>query len=461
MVSSTKPGFQSRRLFLKRSAQVAVMGAASPWAMGLNSLCEAAALHADDYKAIVCVFLYGGNDYANTVVPYDDVNHSAYAAVREGMAFDRDRLTATLLKPKTPLPQGMQFALAPDLAPLMPLFNQGQMAVQLNVGPLVEPTTFDTYKSGKVALPNKLFSHNDQQSAWQSDQPQLARSGWGGRIGDLMMAHNHKAALTCISVHGNALFVSGERAVSYQISPEGAIPFHCLQRPLYGSDQASEAALRLLMQRRPHVLEQAYLDVVQRSIALEKDLSAALGELPALKTTFPDNNPLAEQLKMVAQLLAAHPRLGLKRQVFMVGLGGFDTHDNLAGRHPELMQTLAAGLAAFQTSVQELGLEKQVCTFTASDFGRTLSSNGDGTDHGWGGHHFVIGGAVQGGRFYGTPEPTALTGPQYTDRGRLIPTTSTDQFAASLARWMGVPTSELPTICPNIQRFDLTPGLLV
>jgi uncharacterized protein (DUF1501 family) len=448
----------TRREFLRRAASLSAAGAAAPWALSLASIGEAAAATVNgDYKALVCVFLYGGNDHGNTLVPYDTPSYNAYATIRQSLATPRDQLAATALTPRVALPDATrQMALAPQLAPLKPLFDQGRMAVLLNIGALVQPITLAQYRAGNVPLPPKLFSHNDQQSFWQSSLPEGAITGWGGRIGDLFLSSNTAATFTCINVSGNAVFMSGQNAVQYQISPSGSVALRGVASPLYGSTACSAALQSLITQTgRSNWMENEHTRVVQRALDANSRLTTALAGVPALSTPFDSTNPLAMQLQMVARLIAARNTLGASRQVFLVSLGGFDNHDFLTNLHPGLLTQVGNALSSFYAATVELGVANSVTTFTASDFGRTLSSNGDGSDHGWGSHHFVLGGAVQGGRYFGTLPSVSINGPDDVGQGRLLPTTSVDQLAATLAVWMGVSTSELPLVVPNIGNYSL------
>ena len=443
-----------RRAFLRRGALLGLAGGAAPWALNLSLLGDAAAAgNPGDYKALVCVFLYGGNDHGNTLIPADVDNHAAYARIRGSLAVPRADLAATTLTPAVALPSAMQYALSPSLAPLKPLFDSRRLAVQLNVGPLLQPTTVAQYQAKSVRLPAKLFSHNDQQSTWQSDLPEGATSGWGGRMGDLMLAGNGQSVFTCISVTGNAVFLSGQQAVQYQLSSSGAVAINGIKATLFGSASAQAALRSLITAPRTHLFENELTRVTRRSIDAEAQVSSALAALPTLNTVFDTSNPLANQLRMVARIIAARGTLGPQRQVFMVSLGGFDLHSNLAESHPALLARVAGALNAFHDATVELGVDQQVTAFTASDFGRTLSVNGNGSDHGWGAHHLVLGGAVKGGRFYGTPPAVAVNGPDDVGQGRLLPTTAVDEFAATLARWFGVSVAELPLVVPNIDRF--------
>ncbi len=450
----------ARRAFLQRAGHLGLAGIATPWALNLAAMGEAAAFSATDYKAIVCIFLYGGNDYGNTVVPFDSANYAKYAAIRTGIAIPQADLALTALAPATALPGGMQLALAPQMGRLKNLFDAGKLAVQLNVGPLVQPTTLAQYQARSVPLPAKLFSHNDQQSVWQSSQAEGSVQGWGGRLGDLGQANNGNSTFTCISVTGNAVYLAGQSAIAYQVSPSGAVPIKGVQSGVYGSSACGSALNSLITQGSTHVMENEYAKTTKRSMEAEVAVTAATAGV-TLATPFNAinplsvANPLATQLQMVAKLIAGRTALGTKRQVFMVSLGGFDTHDFLPTQHPVLMSSVADAMASFYDATVELGVANSVTAFTASDFGRTLASNGDGSDHGWGGHHFVMGGAVRGKEFYGAAPAIAVNGPDDVGQGRLLPSTSVDQFAATLASWFGVSATELPLVVPNIGNYSL------
>ena len=389
-----------RREFLQRASALSVAGTAAPWALQLAAINEAAAAVAPgDYKAIVCLFMYGGNDHGNTLVPYDAASHQAYATIRQALTTPRDQLAATALTPTTALPDGRQMALAPTMTRLKPVFDAGRLAVMLNIGPLMQPTTLAQYKAGNVPLPPKLFSHNDQSSLWQSSRPEGATSGWGGRVADQFLGSNGNATFTCINVSGNAVFMSGGQAVQYQMSSGGAVAINGATRSLFGSAACSEALRALVTAERQHWMEQELNRVTARSISAQGTISTALAN-STLQTPF-DTGGLAAQLQTVARLIGARSALGAQRQVYFVSIGGFDLHDNLVAQHPGLLGTVANAMASFDAALGELGVAQNVTTFTASDFGRTLSSNGDGSDHGWGSHHLVMGGAVKGGRVYG------------------------------------------------------------
>jgi uncharacterized protein (DUF1501 family) len=445
----------SRRAFLHRAGQLAFTGAAAPWALNLAAMAEASAQTASDYKALVCVFLYGGNDYGNTLPPYDAASHASYLSIRGSLATARSALAATALTPSVALPGGRQMALAPELAPLKPLFDAGRMGVLLNVGTLVQPTTLAQYNAKSVPLPPKLFSHNDQQSVWQSSLPEGATSGWGGRLGDLFMAGNGQATFTCVNVSGNAVYMSGREAVQYQVSSTGSVALRGIQSPLFGSQACSDALRALTTASRTHLMQAEHTRVMARAIDANAALTSALATTPALATPFDSANTLAVQLQMVAKMIAARSALGAKRQVFFVSLGGFDLHDFLVSQHPGLLANVGGALKSFYDATVELGVANQVTAFTGSDFGRTLTSNGDGSDHGWGSHHVIVGGAVKGGRFHGQLPAMAVNGSDDVGQGRLLPTMAVDQLAATLAAWMGVSNSNLPVVAPNIGNYTL------
>ncbi|WP_428028005.1 DUF1501 domain-containing protein [Altererythrobacter sp.] len=447
----------SRRAFLKRSGKLAVAGAASSYAMGLAGIGEAAAFNSDaSYKALVCVFLHGGNDYANTLIPFDGANYSRYSSIRGSrVAIPQSKLAATLLhNPEDQvLTDGITYSLAPTMPRLKSRFDQGKLAPLMNVGPLEAPLTKAQYEGGNTPRPAFLFSHNDQQSTWQSSKPEGAKTGWGGRMADLAQTSNTNSMFTAMSVAGNGIFLQGDDAVPYRISTRGAPQFAGLQYGrVYDSPQASNALERLLTMSDGHVLKSDYANVNARSIEYGAFINNVL-QGGSVSTDFGTGNELAEQLSMVAQLIAARDRLGVKRQIFLVSMGGFDSHSGLTGSHDALLGQLDFAMDAFYRATLELGVSDQVTTFTASDFGRTLSVNGDGSDHGWGGHHFILGGAVRGGRFYGKAPHVSLTSDDQVGRGRLLPTTSVDEYSATLARWFGISELELPSVSPNIGRF--------
>ena len=505
-----QPELHSRRAFLKRSAQLAATGTALPFALNLAAMGEAAAFNATnapgDYKALVCVFFYGGNDFANTVIPVDNTNYGLYSTIRQGtagIALDQATMLAnSALNPLTPaaFAAGMtqpSFAFNPSMTGLAGLFNTGKAAVQLNVGPLTAPLTRAQYNSSNHALyprPAQLFSHNDQQSTWQASSPEGAKKGWGGNMGDLALNVNNggtsSSTFSCMSVTGNAVFLAGDSAVQYQVSSGGqttnggaiATNAALIGSNIYGSTantkRVSDAINFMLNQSRSHALEKEYTTVTKRSMDAQVVVKNAMtlatgGTVPGSTTalarfTTTANETLMNQLRTVAQLIIGRDTLGVKRQVFLVSIGGFDTHDYLIRDHGPLLGKVSAAMTAFYNAMNDLGIADKVTCFTASDFGRTLASNGDGSDHGWGSHHIVVGGAVNGQKFYGTAPPVSVSDakdssgvylPQnqwHVGQGRLLPTTSVDQYGATMAKWFGVTETEMPQVFPNISRFAST-----
>jgi len=449
----TNPSRASRREFLRAGTRLSLLGGAAPFALNLAALGAASAQSATDYKALVCIFLYGGNDHFNTVIPYDPTEYGVYRTARSTIARARESLVPLRVTAgQSPL------AMPPELAALAARYDSGQLAIVANVGPLNEPTTLAQYNARSVSIPAKLFSHNDQQSTWQASAPEGAQFGWGGRIGDLLASSNGNQTFTCVSVSGNAVWLSGRDSTQYQVTPAGAVTVNALQRPdSFGSPNAADLLRRMVSQSaRQNALERDYATVVRRSLSARGQLVDALATAPALTTAFPTDNGLAAQLRMVARSIAARQALGVRRQVFFVSLGGFDHHFGLNGSHPGLLKVVADALDAFYQSTVELGVQNQVTTFTASDFGRGLLSNGDGSDHGWGGHHFVMGGAVRGGKVYGRWPTVAVNTATDAGQGRLLPTTSVDEYAGVLGGFMGLTPTQRREALPNLGRFSST-----
>ena len=459
----------TRRGLLKNTAALALQRVSIPMATSLGLMADAAAQSANDYKALVCIFLYGANDHYNTVIPYDVPTHTNYFNIRkgtptagtvyDGIAIGRNALSATALS--TALSDGRQMALNPEMSALKTLFENKRASILMNVGPLVVPTSRIQYDNKSVPLPPKLFSHNDQQAYWQSSyQTEGGATGWGGRAADLLLSNNSKSTLTCISINGNALFLSGQNAISYQMSSTGATTVNAIKgKSLFGSANCAAALQTLITQPSSLPMASDYTTVTKRALDTYDGIVAAIGATASasMNALFPSSatNTLSAQLKMVARMIEQQAAFGMKRQVFMVGMGGFDLHDFLATQHPPLLQKLSSAMKEFDDAMTSLGKGSQVTAFTASDFGRTLTSNGDGSDHGWGSHHFVMGGAVNGGKFLGTAPEIGLTHNQQVGSGRLLPSTAVDQLGAELAAWFGVSATDVKTVLPNAKNFDL------
>jgi uncharacterized protein (DUF1501 family) len=454
----------SRRHFLQTASQLSVLGAAAPLALNLAALGTAAAQTAEDYRALVCIFMFGANDHNNTIIPLDADNYNAYSRARAGIARTLADLNGSNGQPLELAPDtaltginaGRRFALPKEMESLKALWDNKRLAVLANVGPLIQPTTKTQFQNNSAPLPARLFSHNDQQSTWQSGLAEGAPTGWAGRLSDLLLSQNSKPIFTCNSVFGDSILLTGLQTKGYKVSANGSVRINSLSGDLFGSSAANAALANLLSNGGSHLFTQDFVDITQRSIQADADLTASLANVPALALpTGQERNPLAAQLRMVARMIAARSGLGAKRQVFFVGLGGFDTHDNQLDDQPKLLATVADAMAYFNNALDTIGASSLVTTFTASDFGRTLTSNGDGSDHGWGSHHFIMGGAVKGKNFYGTFPIMGLNNNDEVGNGRLLPSTSVDQYAATLARWFGVTSdADLRTALPNIGNFN-------
>jgi uncharacterized protein (DUF1501 family) len=444
----------SRRAFLRRGACAALgtTGLLSTLSQlrviaGSVSQQTAFAVPAGDYKALVCVFLYGGNDANNLVIPYEQAAYDDYASARSILALPR----GTLL-PIAPA-SGGSYALHPAAAELRTLFQENRLALVANVGTLIAPVTQQDYWRGSAALPPQLFSHSDQSVQWQVALPDSHRlTGWGGRIADLIGAMNENQQVSmAISLGGINTWQVGAQTVQYQVGQDGPVGINAITSE-WVQPVRRDAFLGLLETERRNLFEQTITTATNRTIFNEREISAALDTVPEPTTTFPDTD-FSRQMRMIARLARVGPALGFRRQVFFAGIGGWDTHDDQLDSHVDLIAELSQGLNAFYRTTQEFGISDQVTTFTASDFGRTYSTNGRGSDHGWGNHHFVLGGAVQGGTFYGQFPQLVVDGPDDTGQGRWIPSLSVDQYAATLARWFGVSESSLPELFPNLGNF--------
>lgn len=464
----------SRRQFMKSAAYAAAAGVtASPMLHSMRALAAMtshAASSTSDYQALVCVYLQGGNDGHGTLIATDTDSFSAFTAARsnaQGLAYP----LSTLL-PITPVtPQsGRTFALNPNLTGVQSLFNAGRCALVANTGTLIQPVTKDEWNNNSVPLPRSLFSHFDQSNAWQAINADGANVGWGGRMADLIESMNSNASFTCISTSGTTLFLSGEIAFQLRVSSAGALQAYGLANPLFGSAQATSALQSIISADNTNLFEKEYAVIVRRSLAAQAALAAAMA--PAGPTGVPNppqfldptsgkltDNGLAQSLQTVARVMAGRQALGVSRQVFFVELGGFDTHDTQAKRHATLLSQLGAAFEYFDQLMITAGLSSNVTMFTVSDFGRTLTANSDGTDHGWGSHHIVAGGAVAGQNIYGEYPVIGSNQENDVGQGRLIPTTAVEQYGGTLARWMGLSDSQVREVFPNFANFGSSPYL--
>ncbi len=451
---------------LSTLAQLRMMGAVvSPDAVPTTPPSTAAALP-PDYKALVCLFLAGGNDANNMIVPFDAAGYAAYnsAAGRGTLALQQAQLLG--LNPKTSDGRawGLHSSLNADVAGtnntgLKSLFDSGKMALIGNVGTLVVPTSKAQYTARSVPLPPQLFSHNDQQVEWQSSVPDKPfATGWGGRLADLTNAFNTSNNISMsISLNGQNSFQVGRNIVQFAVNAGGAIALNSSSGGTATGTNAASIRMKaqndLLAAQNGNLFETAFAGATTNAISDSAQLSAVLSGNPPFTTAF-SASALGQQLRTIARLVAVAPQFGLKRQIFFARIGGWDLHDAQLGAHANLFADVSRNVAAFYRATEELGCAHQVTTFTASDFGRTYNTNGDGSDHGWGSNHLVVGGAVNGGDIYGKMADLTIRGPDdASTRGSWIPTTSVDEYSATLASWFGVSASNLPVVLPNLGRF--------
>jgi len=486
----------SRRKFLRTASVVSgsVGAAAAPFALNLATLGSAVAQTAGPYKAIVCLFMYGGNDASNMIVRTDATSFNVYTQMRtqapESIALlapgtvanaNAARATPARLGGVVPLVpkftagvpgstanSAFTYGLHPSMPEVASLFAANRLAILANAGPLVAPMTKAQFQANSVPRPRALGSHNDQQSTWQALGPEGVKVGWGGHLGDLVASSNTNAAFTSITVSGNAVFSAGDTVFQYQVGGNGAVQISGISGNLFGSSTASTALRGIVTAGNQNLFADEYASIVKRSITAQASFQTAFGaSTVAAPTTYiqpstgnAQTNGLAQQLQTVARIIGARGALGVTRQVFFVSMGGFDTHSMQNASQADLLARLSHAIGYFDTTLATLGgvdMRSNVTLFTASDFGRTHTSNGDGTDHGWGAHHFVSGGAVRGGEIFGTfPE----FGPQGADSAgnQYLPSTSVDQVGATIGKWFGATPSQLNTIFPNLPNFS-TPDL--
>jgi uncharacterized protein (DUF1501 family) len=497
-----------RRDFLQGAAATGVLPAL-PFSISVADAAGPITPNADEsgYKALVCVFLFGGNDSHNTVVPYQSTEYNSYLTARGGLAAtDGLALPQANLRPLI-APGGNEatapLGLHPAMTRIGSIYSAGKMAIVANTGPLLDETTLAQYNNPAHPLPPQLFSHSDMQMHWQTMRPDVpADTGWGGRMADVFRVASAGRLPVATGFGSGGIFMKGDVTTPYNLVPmryaSGAIdprspvartPNAAISWNWTGS-LPQEVFKTNYMQVRGNLLEQQYSKTARASLEVGEFVRDAMYTTStvndqthytlknAVPGTWPTSNPLAAQMHAVAAMIGARAALGTSRQVFFVSLGGFDNHGDqfgdvggakslLAGKHFVLLNYLDEALKAFYDATVSMGVANNVTTMTMSDFGRTIKSNGQGSDHGWGGHNFVIGGAVKGGRVYGAqtaggavsqyfPYASQLAG-QALDvgEGRLLPTLSADAYAATLAKWFGANTTELAEIFPNLSRFNV------
>ncbi|MGQ7845517.1 DUF1501 domain-containing protein [Granulosicoccus sp. 3-233] len=441
----------SRRRFLKLGSQTlagAGLALGAHPALTLAKAADSGAQPYEDYRALVCVYLEGGCDGFSLMVPTGSHEHQEYAASRGQLAIPRNQLLEL---------QGGQSALGlhPAAERLQALFDDEKLAMIANVGTLVEPTSREQYMNNEVDVPAQLFSHSDQSIQWQQLQGRdRSTEGWGAKSAEYLSGSQERDYLTSISLAGSNYWQSGAGQRPFSLTESGVLQYQGMDGSNDWQQPRRDAFERVMNIPRHHVFTKAYADLQKRAMSITTELGQVLDGNAGLFSDQPADNTLAQKLNMVAQLIAAQDQLGLRRQIFYVSMRGFDVHDNQSLEQPRLFSELTEALSFFQNKIDMLGMGQHVTTFTASDFGRSLLSNGDGTDHGWGNHLMVMGGAVKGGSIYGQLPSLELNGPDTVHNGRILPSTSATQYAATLLRWIGLDDAARHEVLPTLRNFS-------
>jgi uncharacterized protein (DUF1501 family) len=448
----------SRRRFLHLGTGIAVSSGLISTLGGFGRAL-AATSDTSGYKALVCLLLNGGNNGHNWLVPVSDGVHSVYASARAGLALSK----TSLLPLNGAVSNGNTYGLHPSCPELQGLFNSGKAAFICNAGTLIQPTTKAQAQSGSAPLPPQLFAHLDQQTEWLTGVPQSpSRYGWGGRLADLFVSQGLNVNLaTNISVGGANYWQEGQITAPFTLGTGSAATLSASDGTGYRNGARARATLDLISQGAAdsNLMVKEYSGILTSSSRKVAYINQALSAAGDLNTQFPGPSPndsgLSQQLHQVARVIKARSQIADGRQMFFVQIGGFDTHNDELNTQAALLRFVSQYVQAFWNAMVEINMQNNVTLFTVSDFGRTLTSNGDGADHGWGSHHLVVGGAVKGGQLYGTMPDLTLDGPNDFGLGRLIPTTSADQHAATLARWFGAADSDLDSIFTNLKNFSV------
>jgi len=446
-----------RRRFLKGAGRIALGSAAAMATMGQLQMVQAASRASDKYRALVCVYLFGGNDSFNMIVPRSTASYTTYQAARPALAVPQGNLLSIT---PTSGAGGVDWGIHPSMPEMRALFESGRASLIGNVGPLVTPTSKADYQARRVPLPPELFSHVDQQAYSMSmGSETAAKVGWGGRMADRLRDAGYGSTMGLpigLTLAGNNAWLAGSESGMYTVGSSG--PTRLVSELRTATDARGlprrQAFERLLdaAQRDSSAFVREHGRTNRRAIDFSEAVFNAINGVPALATTFPTGR-FGDTMRTVARTIAARGALGQKRQIFFVSLGGWDTHDNQPVDQPNLFTQLSQGLNAFYNATNELGVAESVTSFTMTDFGRTLNNNGDGTDHGWGGHSWVLGGDVAGRNIFGTMPEYALGSARDVGRGRMIPTTPVEQVGSTMSRWFGLGLSDVNEIFPNLRNF--------
>lgn len=445
----------SRRAFLTRSLQ-ALTGACLASHTGMNLALAQATLNTssqrfNDYKALVCVFLHGGNDSFNMLVPTDNNDYQNYKDIRQALAYKQEDLLKL---------NGTNYGMPKQMAELQQLFNNKKLAVVANTGTLVQPVTKSILKAQPSLAPTRLFSHNDQQALWQQLVPNNKHAtGWAGRMADLL--HDGQGMLPVnYNINKKNPWQNGFNSLPYSVGSKGPETYYALNKN-YEPNSYRHEVFNKMVGEPSHLMEKHFFGIRKRTTDVNNVLRGAFEQAPEVNVNYPSNNSLAAQLAMVAKMISVQSQLGQKRQIFYVSLGGWDTHDGQNYKHPLLLASLSQALNAFNQHLEALGMGEQVTTFTQSEFGRTLTSNNDGTDHGWAGHQLVMGGAVAGGEIHGSIPQLELGSEIDYGKGRIIPSLAVEQYAAPLAGWLGLSSNEVHEVLPRLNQFDNSLNFMV
>lgn len=442
-----------RRTFLSHGCSMGLASATlSSSLLQLGLARNVAAQSVSDYRAMVCILLAGGNDSWNMVVPVDADQHAEYQAIRSDLALP----LADLLPLSGTTDSGRRYGVHPGMPELRDLFDNGEASLLCNVGTLLEPFNPAAFANGTAQAPLGLFSHADQIQQWQTAiLDERVSQGWGGRVADLLNDVNLANGISMnISLSGNNVFQSGSTVAEYSISPEGngASGINAYNDGTPFGDFRKQMIDDLLAPMPNNLFRREYRNRLSNAVAAQQVFVDAISQAPALNTNFSPSY-FSQALRQIARVISVREQLGAQRQTFFITVGGWDHHDDVLDNQAAMLPMVSAGLLEFSSALQELAVFNEVTTFTTSDFGRTLTSNGKGSDHGWGGHHVVMGGSVQGNQFFGEYPEIQPASPLDVGRGIYAPTTAVDEYFAELALWFGVPPSELATVLPNIGAF--------